>query len=82
MNRFLLCFAGPSLEDLFAYCHRKFDLRTILLLTDQLLQRLEYCHSKGVVLRDVKPANFVLGMGRQSQVIASNKAVAKLNALK
>ena len=28
---------GPTLEDLFNFCHRKFTLKTILLLADQMV---------------------------------------------
>lgn len=37
---------GPSLEDLMTFCGRKFSLKTVLTLVDQMITRIEYIHSK------------------------------------
>ncbi|EFY86385.1 hypothetical protein J3459_011148 [Metarhizium acridum] len=60
---------GPSLEDLLNYCDRRFSLKTILLIADQAISRIEYIHSKGLLHRDIKPDNFLLGVGKQGNIL-------------
>lgn len=56
------------MEDLFNKCGRRFSLKTVLQLADQVLERVETMHNRHLIHRDIKPANFVIGYHNTSLV--------------
>jgi casein kinase 1 len=54
---------GPSLEDLFLRCGKRFSLKTTLMIADQMIRILEWLHCSGVIHRDIKPQNWLVGKG-------------------
>ncbi|RAL13260.1 double-time [Aspergillus homomorphus CBS 101889] len=63
---------GPTLEDLFNYCHRRFSLKTVLMLADQLLLRMRHIHRAGYIHQDIKPENLLMGAGRKGSTLYIN----------
>ena len=60
---------GKSLETLFQENNCKFSLKTVCMLAEQMITRLEYIHKKYILHRDIKPDNFTLGKGKKSHII-------------
>jgi serine/threonine protein kinase len=54
---------AESLEDILTSRGTPFSMKTVLMLADQMLSRLEWLHKHHIMHRDIKPDNFMLGTG-------------------
>ena len=68
-NYLVMELLGKSLDKLFSDNDKYFSDKTIFQIGYQMIERIQYVHSKFYIHRDIKPGNFVIGRGEKSKII-------------
>ena len=68
---------GRSLYQIFNDSDKKFTLKDVSMISLQILERLEYIHSKNYIHRDIKPHNFLVSQKNEGLIYIIDFGLAK-----
>ena len=66
---------GPNLNQIKKI--QSFTLKDIAMIGIQIIDRIEYVHSKGIIHRDIKPENFTIGYKNDSTIYIIDFGIAR-----
>lgn len=77
-NILIMDMLDHSIEDLHLRVGGRLSLKTVYMLADQMISCIEYMHRCHLIHRDIKPDNFMLGIGsHQNQVYVIDYGLSK-----
>jgi serine/threonine protein kinase len=65
----LMDLLGKSLEDIFVAQNKKMSVKSVLILGEQIMDRIEAVHEKKIIHRDIKPDNFLMGDDKNASTV-------------
>lgn len=68
---------GDSLDSLFIDCDKKFNIGTTLKLGIDMVNIMESLHESGIIHRDIKPNNFMIGKEDRSRLYIMDFGLSK-----
>ena len=60
---------GSSIEDLFTNNNKCLSLKSALMVGYQMVERIRSLHNRHIIHRDIKPDNFLMGLGKNSHLL-------------
>ena len=60
---------GPSLEALLHYCNGHFSIKTVCMLAQEMLLRIQFLHEHNYLHRDLKPEHFIIGIENMRNMV-------------
>lgn len=68
-NVLVMDYLGSSMEYEMMRHNQSLSLKTVLMFADQAISLIQYLHERHFIHRDIKPENFLIGNGKNSNII-------------